>query len=65
MGRLKEIREETGWTQKQVAEFAGVSPRLLQEYEQERKDIGKAQARTALAIADALGVDIREIIPEE
>lgn len=65
MNRLKQKRTEKGLTQSELAESAGVSLRMIQHYEQGFKDINKAQAITAIRIADALGCDVRDIMNEE
>lgn len=65
MSKLKYRRTAAGLTQKQLAEAAGISIRLLQEYEQGRKDLNRAQVQKALALANALGVRVEEILPEE
>ena len=42
MNKLKQIREQAGLSQSQLAERAGVSLRTLQDYEQERKPLERA-----------------------
>lgn len=59
---LKAKRIEAGMTQSQLAKSAGVSVRMIQHYEQGVKDIDKAQAITAIRIADALGCDSKDIL---
>lgn len=59
---LKEIREAQGITQRELAERAGVSRRMVEYYEQGAKDIKKAAAETVIKLADALGADVHEII---
>lgn len=65
MNRLKQKRTDKGLTQAELANSAGVSIRMIQHYEQGFKDINKAQAITAIKIADALGCDVKEIMNEE
>lgn len=62
MTNLKRIREKTGLSQSGLAEKSGVSVRMIQYYEQGVKDINKAAVITVLKLADALGVDVRELI---
>lgn len=62
MTNLKMIREERGFSQSQLARASGISLRTLQHYEQGSKKINKASISTALALADCLGVDVREIL---
>ena len=65
MTKLKQFRELKGMTQKELAEAAGISIRLLQEYEQGRKDLWKAATRTTMNLADALWALPSEILPDE
>jgi len=62
---LKALREARGLSQSQLAELSGVSVRMIQKYEQGERDIWKAQAITAYALAVALGVTVEEIIQRE
>lgn len=48
--------------QTQVAEKAGVSLRQVQKLESGEIQAGNMTARNLLAIADALGVDVRDLI---
>lgn len=54
---LKRLRRQAGLTQEELAERAGVSVRTIQQYEQRRKDINKAQLETVMALAWAIGVE--------
>ena len=57
--RLKEIREAFGKTQLQIAEETGVTVRAYQRYEHGEQ---RPNVRTAIRIADALGVkDVRSL----
>lgn len=60
--RLKFIREEKGMTQSELATRSGVNLRSIQNYEQGFKDINGARVTTVLALADALGCDVYEIV---
>ena len=62
MNKLKTARLKVGLSQSQLAEKSGVSVRMIQYYEQGVKDINKAAVITVLKLADALGVDVRELI---
>lgn len=57
--RLKELRTAKGWTQREVAEKAGISLSYYTELELERKQIN---ARRMEAIAKAFGVEPFELI---
>ena len=62
---LKRCREAKGLTQFQLAVKVRIDVRRIQNYEQGIRDINRAECITVLKIADALGVDIREILNEE
>lgn len=62
MTRLQEQRKKAGLSQSQLAEKSGISLRTLQHYEIGDKNIRKAAVETVLALAEALGCDITEII---
>ena len=62
MNRLQDKRKAAGLSQSKKKKKSGVNVRLIQHYEQGTKDINKAQVVTALQLADALGVDVREIL---
>jgi DNA-binding XRE family transcriptional regulator len=51
---LQRIRKRAGITQGELANRSGVSVRTIQQYEQRRKDVNKAQLETAMALARAL-----------
>lgn len=59
---LQERREKCGLTQKELAEKAGISLRILQQYEIREKDINEATGSTLLALSKALGCKIEDII---
>ena len=62
MSKLKENRERTGLTQKELSERSGVNIRTIQDYEQERKFINKAQGLSLYHLANALNVTIEELL---
>lgn len=51
---LQRLRRRVGITQGELAARSGVSVRTIQQYEQRRKDVNKAQLETAMALAQAL-----------
>lgn len=51
---LQRLRKRVGLTQEQLAERSGVSARTIQQYEQRRKDMNKAQFETVMLLAQAL-----------
>lgn len=60
--RLQFFRKEKGLSQSELAKKSGVNVRLIQHYEQGTKDINKAQVVTVLQLAEALEVDVYDII---
>jgi len=56
--RLKEVREELGFSQKELSDKSGIALSTISGIE-----VGKHKARPATLrkLADAMGVDIREI----
>lgn len=60
--KLQKMRKNAGMTQAELAERSGVSLRSIQMYEQQNKDIRKAQVERILHIARALGCGIEDII---
>lgn len=62
MSKLKEARERAGLTQKELSERSGVNLRTIQDYEQGRKSINKAQGLTLYRLANALNVTIEELL---
>jgi ribosome-binding protein aMBF1 (putative translation factor) len=60
--RLKFHREDKGMSQRQLSEASGVNVRTIQNFEQGRKDINSAGVVTVLSLAEALDVDVYDII---
>ena len=58
MVRLREVREELGFSQKELSDKSGIALSTISGIE-----VGKHKARAATLrkLADAMGVDIREI----
>lgn len=59
---LKEARAAAGLTQKQLADAAGVNIRLVQKVEGGEAQAGNLTAKNLIALADALGMDPRDLI---
>lgn len=53
--RIRDAREEKGWTQEALADAAGISKGFLSDVENSKRSISAAYA---LRIADALGVSL-------
>lgn len=62
---LKKKRLEANLSQKELADITGIPLRMLQEYEQKRKNINKAQTGYVVRLADALCCDIKELLEIE
>lgn len=62
MTNLKRIREVSGLTQAALSTASDVNIRMVQDYEQGHKDINNAKAMTVYRLADALGVDMRDLL---
>lgn len=61
---LKDRRLELGLSQKALADAAGLNLRQLQKMESGEISLGNVTLKNALALADALGVDVRSLIKE-
>lgn len=59
---LRRARERAGLSQGELAEYAGVSVRTIQEFEQRRKNINKAQLDTVYPLARALYTTVEALI---
>lgn len=59
---LKKRRLEAGLSQSELAFASGIPLRTIQQYEQGRKDINKAQVVYAVQLARALRCDVMDII---
>ena len=64
---LKRVRMSKGMTQKELAEATGNSLRTIQHWEQGNRDFNQAAALTVYAVAQALVVDMLDLldIPEK
>ncbi len=60
--RLKRLRMYARLTQKQLAEKAGVSQRMIEQYEQGRKSLDHASAVTIKLLSEALDCRMEELV---
>ncbi len=60
--KLEWSRRMAELTQAQLAEASGVNIRQIQRVELGEAEAGNLTARNLIAIADALGVDVRELL---
>ena len=59
---LKRLRKAAGISQNTLAEISGVPLRTIQQYEQRRKNINKAQAEYLVMLAQALCCDVQDLL---
>lgn len=62
LSNLQRIRKAGGMTQRKLAEESGAALRMIQLYEQRKKDINKAQAGTLTGIARVLGCEVEDLL---
>lgn len=60
--RLKELRIKSGLSQSELAIAGGVNYRMLQDYEQGRKDLSHAKADMVVRLSHVLGCSVEELI---
>lgn len=65
MTKIKSKRLETGITQSQLAEKAGINVRVLQHYEQGSKNFDHARIDTILKVCIALDCKMSDVIENE
>ena len=59
-GRIKAAREASGWTQPELAKRIGVSKSAVNQWE--NGAIQNLKLGNLFAVADALGMDVRELV---
>lgn len=59
---LKLLRQNAGLSQRGLAELSGIPVRTIQQYEQRRKSINKAQVEYLALLAGALCCEIRDLL---
>ena len=63
--RLSRLRTYALLTQKALAENSGVSVRMIEQYEQGKKDLNKASAETVYKLSKALGCSMEDLIERD
>ena len=63
--RLKRYRTLAGLSQRELAEYAEIPVRTIQQYEQRQKNINKAQVEYLLILARILCCDVENLIEIE
>ena len=61
---LARIRREKGFSQGGLSKAAGVNVRIIQHYEIRQRNINRAAIETVKKLADALGVNITDIMED-
>ena len=64
-GNLEKIRREADLSRKKLGELSGVNFRVIEQYEQGRRDINTASVAIVRALAKALNVPIEKILDDE
>lgn len=62
--KLQNARQRAGMSQSQLAQAAGISVRILQDYERGARNISGAKLATLLKLCNALGCSLRDIITD-
>lgn len=62
--KLQTLRKASGYSQRELAERAGINLRTLQQYEIRAKDINKAAAGTVVALARVLGCRMEDLLEQ-
>ena len=65
MSKLADLRHTAGLTQKQLAVLVGVPQQWVAKIESGVTDIGNITLSKAIKVADALGVDVRELLTND
>ena len=60
--KLQTLRRLTGYSQKMLALKSGVSLRMIQQYEQQAKDINKAAGIHLISLARTLGCRVEDLL---
>ena len=59
---IAERRKQKGYTQKELAEKSGINIRQIQKYESGEYDTGNMTLRNAIALAGAMGCDVKDLL---
>lgn len=60
--KVHDLRVKNGMTQNELAEKSGIYLRQIQRYDTGENDTGKMMLKNAIALADALGCDVRDLL---
>ena len=59
---LKNLRQNAGISQSELAEISGIPVRTIQQYEQNQKNINAAKAETIVKLAKALSCSVEDLM---
>ena len=59
---MKRLRKALGITQRELAEKTGINLRQIQKYESGEYDTGNMTLKNAVAFAEALGCDAKDLV---
>lgn len=59
---IRSLRAAIGLSQLKLSDKSGVNVRQIQKYESGEYDVGKMMLKNAIALADALECDVRELL---
>ncbi len=62
---LKLLRMNAGFSQRELAELSGVPARTIQQYEQKRKNINKAQAEQLIKLSITLCCKVQDLLEKD
>ena len=63
--KLKKVRVLRGYTQESLSELADVNIKSIAAYEQNPEKLSSASVNTVYRLADALGVEIEDLLNKE
>ena len=64
MSKLQDKRKAFGVSQAELADLSGVSKRMIQDYEQEDRDINGAKLLTLLKLCNTMGCRLEDILDD-
>lgn len=62
---LKRLRQKAGLSQRELAELSGIPVRMIQQYEQRRKNINKAHAEYLVKLTRLLYCEVEDLMEKQ
>lgn len=62
LSSVKRLRKALGITQRELAEKTGINLRQIQKYESGEYDTGNMTLKNAIAFAEALGCNVKDLL---